>query len=137
MKNEKKAIAKLTNINSKVSSHYLIKTNGEILTLVTDLYIYWQAGASSWKNYKSIPQFLKLPTAPESPIKYLYEDNRPQPSLDVFNDKGMAVSIGRLKNDKIFDVKFFSMSHNTIRGAAGGAILVAELLYKQNFLKNS
>jgi len=90
-----------------------------------------------WKNYKSIPQFLKLPTAPESPIKYLYEDNRPQPSLDVFNDKGMAVSIGRLKNDKIFDVKFFSMSHNTIRGAAGGAILVAELLYKQNFLKNS
>lgn len=89
-----------------------------------------------WENYKSIPQFLKLPTAPEFPIKYLYEDDRPQTSLDIFNDKGMAVSIGRLKNDKIFDVKFFSLSHNTIRGAAGGAILVAELLYKQNFLKN-
>ena len=54
MKNEKKAIAKLTNINSKVSSHYLIKTNGEILTLVPDLYISWHAGASSWKNYKTI-----------------------------------------------------------------------------------
>ena len=88
-----------------------------------------------WESYKSLPQLLKLPTAPYSPIKYFEEDNRPQPALDVFNDKGMTVSIGRLKKDKIFDVKFFAMSHNTIRGAAGGAILAAELLFKQNFLK--
>ena len=89
-----------------------------------------------WKNYKSIPQSLNLPFAPEFPIKYFNNNNRPQPAKDILKDKGMAVSVGRLKKDGFFDVKFFSISHNTIRGAAGGAILVGELLYKENFLTN-
>lgn len=83
---------------------------------------------SSWKEFKSIPQELELPLAPVQPIHYSDDQTFPQPKHQRNADKGMAVSIGRLKEDKIFDYSFVILSHNTIRGAAGGAILCAELM---------
>lgn len=88
-----------------------------------------------WNNFKSVPQDLKLPFAPISPIIYTEEENRPQPKKDRDNDKGMAVTVGRLRDCKIFDYKFVALSHNTIRGAAGGGILNAELLVKKGYIK--
>ncbi len=88
-----------------------------------------------WKNFKSIPQELDLPFAPIQPIIYLENIDRPQPKKDRDNDKGMAVTVGRLREDNVFDYKFISLSHNTIRGAAGGAILNAELLVTKGFIK--
>ena len=88
-----------------------------------------------WKNYRSVPQDLNLPFAPEKPIIYLENVDRPQPKKDRDNDKGMAVSIGRLRRDNILDYKFITLSHNTIRGAAGGAILNAELLKAKEFFR--
>ncbi|MHA2287613.1 MAG: aspartate-semialdehyde dehydrogenase [Promethearchaeota archaeon] len=88
-----------------------------------------------WRDFKSIPQELDLPFAPKRPIIYLENVDRPQPGKDRDNDKGMAVTIGRLRKDNIFDYKFVALSHNTIRGAAGGAILNAELLKAKGFLK--
>ncbi|MFX0000048.1 MAG: aspartate-semialdehyde dehydrogenase [Candidatus Hodarchaeota archaeon] len=88
-----------------------------------------------WKNFKSLPQELELPFAPKQPIIYLETIDRPQPKKDRDNDKGMAVSIGRLREDNVFDYKFVSLSHNTVRGAAGGAILNAELLVSKGFIK--
>ncbi|NHJ21515.1 MAG: aspartate-semialdehyde dehydrogenase [Candidatus Lokiarchaeota archaeon] len=87
-----------------------------------------------WNEFTSIPQKLNLPFAPKRPIIYLDNDDRPQPSKDRDNDKGMAVTIGRLRKDNVFDYKFVALSHNTIRGAAGGAILNAELLKIKGFL---
>lgn len=86
----------------------------------------------AWEGFKSMPQTLQLPTAPLRPIHYLHEDSFPQPKLHRYLDKGMAVSIGRLRECPIFDYKFVILSHNTIRGAAGGALLNAELLAKQS-----
>ncbi len=88
-----------------------------------------------WKEFKSVPQDLDLPFAPKQPIIYLENANRPQPRKDRDNDKGMAVTVGRLRKDNVFDYKFVALSHNTIRGAAGGAILNAELLKVKGFLK--
>jgi aspartate-semialdehyde dehydrogenase len=88
-----------------------------------------------WKDFKSLPQELKLPSAPEQPIIYLEEKNRPQPRKDRDNEKGMAITIGRLRKDTVFDVKFAALSHNTIRGAAGGAILNAEILVAKGFIE--
>ena len=79
-------------------------------------------------EYKGEPQKLGLPSAPKQFIQYLEEDNRPQVNLDVDYEKGMGVSIGRLREDTIYDWKFVGLSHNTVRGAAGGAVLCAELL---------
>ncbi len=90
---------------------------------------------SIWKNFKSIPQELDLPFAPTHPIIYLNNIDRPQPKKDRDSDKGMAVTVGRLREDNIFDYKFVSLSHNTVRGAAGGAILNAELLVAKGFIK--
>ncbi|MHA1105573.1 MAG: aspartate-semialdehyde dehydrogenase [Promethearchaeota archaeon] len=87
-----------------------------------------------WRSFRAIPQDLSLPYAPEQPIIYLENENRPQPKKDRDNDKGMAVTVGRLRKDQVFDYKFVALSHNTIRGAAGGAILNAELLLKKGFL---
>ena len=81
-----------------------------------------------WRNFSAEPQKLKLPFAPEKPIYYFEEDKYPQPRIHRNIDKGMAVAIGRLREDKLFDYKFIVLSHNTIRGAAGGAILCAELM---------
>ena len=88
-----------------------------------------------WKNFKSEPQLFSLPSAPTNPIHYFEDENFPQPKLQRDIDKGMAVSIGRLRPDKLFDYKFVVLSHNTIRGAAGGAILCAELMYAQSLIK--
>ncbi|UCD02490.1 MAG: aspartate-semialdehyde dehydrogenase [Promethearchaeota archaeon] len=88
-----------------------------------------------WKDFKSVPQELNLPFAPKQPIIYLENIDRPQPKKDRDKDKGMAVTVGRLREDNVFDYKFVSLSHNTIRGAAGGAILNAELLVAKGFIK--
>jgi len=87
-----------------------------------------------WKNYRGLPQMLELPSAPEQFITYHDEDNRPQAKLDRDLYGGMGVSIGRLRPDTIFDYKFVGLSHNTLRGAAGGAVLIAELLFRQGYL---
>ncbi|MEF9954630.1 MAG: aspartate-semialdehyde dehydrogenase [Clostridium sp.] len=86
-------------------------------------------------NFAGLPQELKLPSAPKQFIQYLEEDNRPQVKLDVNFESGMGISVGRLREDTIYDYKFVGLSHNTLRGAAGGAILCAELLTAQGYIK--
>jgi aspartate-semialdehyde dehydrogenase len=81
-----------------------------------------------WKEFYGEPQMLNLPSAPKQFIHYFEEDNRPQPKLDRMCENGMAVCAGRLREDNLFDYKFIGFSHNTLRGAAGGAVLLAELL---------
>jgi len=85
-------------------------------------------------EFKGLPQELNLPSAPKQFIQYLEEDNRPQVKADVDYEKGMGVSIGRLREDTIYDYKFVGLSHNTVRGAAGGAVLCAELLKAQGYI---
>ena len=85
-------------------------------------------------NYKGFPQEAKLPSAPAQFIQYLEEDNRPQVKLDVDYENGMGVSIGRLREDHMFDFKFIGLSHNTVRGAAGGAVLCAEALTAKGYI---
>ena len=85
-------------------------------------------------NFKGAPQELELPSAPKQFIQYLEEDNRPQVALDVNYEKGMGVSVGRLREDTVYDWKFVGLSHNTVRGAAGGAVLCAELLKAQGYI---
>lgn len=85
-------------------------------------------------EFKGLPQELNLPSAPEQFIQYMEEDNRPQVKLDVDFEHGMGVSIGRIREDSIYDWKFIGLSHNTLRGAAGGALLCAELLTAQNYI---
>ena len=89
---------------------------------------------SPWKNFKSKPAELKLPSAPSPFLSYFEDDARPQTKLDRNLGNGMAVSIGRLRPDRLFDWKFVCVSHNTIRGAAGGAILMAELLKAEGLI---
>ena len=86
------------------------------------------------KNFSGVPQELKLPSAPEHFIQYLEEDNRPQIALDVNYENGMGISVGRLREDTVYDWKFVGLSHNTVRGAAGGAVLCAELLKAQGYI---
>lgn len=81
-----------------------------------------------WADFKGVPQELELPSAPKQFIHYFEEDNRPQAKLDRNLENGMAVSTGRLREDSQYDYKFVSLSHNTLRGAAGGGVLLAELL---------
>lgn len=87
-----------------------------------------------WKNFRGVPQELELPSAPKQFIHYFEEDNRPQTKLDRNLEGGMAVSVGRLRKDSQFDLKFVSLSHNTLRGAAGGGVLMAELLAKLGYM---
>lgn len=87
-----------------------------------------------WNNFKGRAQELNLPSAPEHYLTYFEEDNRPQTKLDRNLENGMGVSIGRLREDTIFDYKFVSLSHNTLRGAAGGAVLMAELLCAEGYM---
>ena len=89
---------------------------------------------AAWKNYKGKPQTLGLPSAPEQFITYFEEDNRPQAKLDRDLYGGMGVSVARLREDIVYDYKFVGLSHNTLRGAAGGAVLIAELLYREGYL---
>ena len=85
-------------------------------------------------SFRGAPQELNLPSAPKQFIQYLEEDNRPQVALDVNYENGMGVSVGRLREDTVYDWKFIGLSHNTVRGAAGGAILCAELLKAQGYI---
>ena len=88
---------------------------------------------SAWANFKGEPQTLELPHAPEQFITYFEEDNRPQARLDRDIYGGMGVTVGRLREDHVYDYKFVGLSHNTLRGAAGGAVLIAELLYRKGY----
>ena len=85
--------------------------------------------------FKGLPQELALPSAPKQFIQYLEEDNRPQVTTDVDFENGMGISIGRLREDKVYDYKFVGLSHNTVRGAAGGAVLCAELLTAKGYIQ--
>jgi aspartate-semialdehyde dehydrogenase len=85
-------------------------------------------------SFSGEPQRLQLPSAPKQFIQYLEEDNRPQVALDVDYERGMGISVGRLREDTVYDYKFVGLSHNTVRGAAGGAILCAELLKAQGYI---
>ena len=87
-----------------------------------------------WRGFKGLPQELALPSAPKQFLHYFEEENRPQTGLDRMLENGMAVAIGRLRPDSQYDYKFISLSHNTLRGAAGGAVLLAELLCAENFI---
>lgn len=89
---------------------------------------------AAWKDFKGLPQELSLPSAPEQFITYFEEDNRPQAALDRGLYNGMGISVGRLREDSFFDYKFVGLSHNTLRGAAGGAVLIAELLCAQGYM---
>ena len=86
-------------------------------------------------NFSGLPQKLALPSAPKQFIQYLEEDNRPQVTLDVDFENCMGISVGRLREDTVYDYKFVGLSHNTLRGAAGGAVLCAELLTAQGYIK--
>ncbi|HIW83553.1 MAG TPA: aspartate-semialdehyde dehydrogenase [Candidatus Dorea gallistercoris] len=85
--------------------------------------------------YKGFPQEADLPSAPKQFIRYLTEDDRPQVKLDVDYERGMGVTIGRLREDLIYDYKFIGLSHNTVRGAAGGAVLCAEALTAKGYIQ--
>ena len=88
-----------------------------------------------WADYRGLPQEADLPMAPRQPIIYREEDNRPQPRMDRDADKAMAVVVGRLRHCNVFDIRFTALSHNTVRGAAGGGILNAELLKHKGYME--
>jgi aspartate-semialdehyde dehydrogenase len=89
---------------------------------------------SAWKEFGGKPQQLGLPSAPRPFLQYFEEDDRPQTRLDRDAGRGQAITLGRLRPDPIFDWKFVGLSHNTVRGAAGGSVLTAELLYSEGYL---
>lgn len=88
---------------------------------------------ADWQNFKGVPQELELPSAPKHFLNYFEENDRPQVKLDRNLENGMAVSMGRLREDSQYDYKFVCLSHNTLRGAAGGAVLMAELLAAKGY----
>jgi len=88
-----------------------------------------------WTNYKGKPQILDLPSAPQPFMQYFSEENRPQTKLDRDFENGMGVTMGRLREDSVYDYKFVCLSHNVLRGAAGGAVLIAELLKAEGYLR--
>jgi aspartate-semialdehyde dehydrogenase len=90
---------------------------------------------SAWKEFSGKPQQQKLPSAPTPFLQYFDDETRPQTKLDRDNGRGQAVSIGRLREDAIFDWRFVALSHNTVRGAAGGSVLTAEFLRSDGFLQ--
>ena len=89
---------------------------------------------SLWQSHAGLKKLSMLPSAPKQMLYYMEEDNRPQPKLDRDKDAGMAITLGRLREDTLFDYKFVGLSHNTLRGAAGGAVLIAELLYMEGYI---
>ena len=91
----------------------------------------------TWANFRGRAQELELPSAPKQFLHYFEEDNRPQTKLDRMLEGGMAVSIGRLRPDTQYDYKFVCLSHNTLRGAAGGAVLLAELLCAEGYMERN
>ncbi|MCD8056543.1 MAG: aspartate-semialdehyde dehydrogenase [Clostridiales bacterium] len=89
---------------------------------------------AAWQDFKGKPQTLALPSAPKQFITYFDEPDRPQTALDRDIEGGMGVAVGRLEEDSVFDFKFIGISHNTLRGAAGGGVLSAELLYREGYI---
>jgi aspartate-semialdehyde dehydrogenase len=89
---------------------------------------------SAWNEFRSVPQELQLPSAPEQPVVHLAGPDRPQPRFDVDRGHGMSATVGRLRPCAVLDWKFTVLSHNTIRGAAGAALLNAELLKARGYL---
>jgi aspartate-semialdehyde dehydrogenase len=89
-----------------------------------------------WRTYQGKPQVLALPSAPKPFLKYFEEDNRPQTRLDRDAGGGMGITVGRLREDRILDYRFVCLSHNTLRGAAGGAVLIAELRKAEGYLQS-
>ena len=89
---------------------------------------------ADWSNYTGRAQELALPSAPKQFLHYFEDDNRPQTKLDRMTEGGMAICIGRLRADSQYDYKFVCLSHNTLRGAAGGAVLLAELLCAEGYI---
>ena len=87
------------------------------------------------ESFRGLPQELELPSAPKQFIRYMQEDNRPQVTLDVDYENGMGISVGRIREDSIYDFKFVGLSHNTVRGAAGGALLCAETLKAKGYIQ--
>lgn len=90
---------------------------------------------AAWRDFETVPQQLGLPSAPKPFIKYYEENDRPQTKIDRNEGRGMAVSVGRLREDPLMDWRFVALSHNTLRGAAGGAVLMAELLCKEGWIE--
>jgi len=88
-----------------------------------------------WRSFKGRPQELDLPSAPRQFIQYFEEVDRPQTKLDREIENGMGIAAGRLREDALYDYKFISLSHNTIRGAAGGGVLIAELLKAEGYIR--
>jgi aspartate-semialdehyde dehydrogenase len=88
----------------------------------------------AFESFSSVPQERKLPSAPARPVQYMTENDRPQPRKDVERDNGMAAYIGRLRPCAVFDYKFVALGHNTVRGAAGAAVLNAELMHSEGML---
>lgn len=129
---------KILGVPIKISAHCnrvaVIDGHTECVSVKLKTQTTHQQIIDAWRGYRSVPQELGLPMAPEFPIRYFDEERYPQPRLHRMLDKGMATSIGRLRPCSIFDWKFVLMSHNTIRGAAGGAILNAELIVKQGLV---
>lgn len=89
----------------------------------------------AWAQYRGEPQIYALPSAPKQFLHYFEEENRPQAKLDRMTENGMAVCAGRLREDALFDYRFIGLSHNTLRGAAGGAVLLAELLAEKGYFE--
>jgi len=89
---------------------------------------------SIWQNFKGLHQAENFPMAPEKTIIYFEDENRPQSKLERDLEKGMAVTVGRLTKDKFFDARYVPLSHNTVRGATGDAILMAELLVQKGYI---
>ena len=87
------------------------------------------------ESFRGLPQELELPSAPKQFIRYMQEDNRPQVTMDVDYENGMGISVGRIREDSIYDFKFVGLSHNTVRGAAGGALLCAEILKAKGYIQ--
>ena len=87
------------------------------------------------ESFRGLPQELELPSAPKQFIRYMQEDNRPQVTMDVDYENGMGISVGRIREDSIYDFKFVGLSHNTVRGAAGGALLCAETLKAKGYIQ--
>ena len=90
---------------------------------------------SRWREFKSDPRAACLPSSPETFLTYYEEEDRPQTRLDRDVENGMGITLGRLREDNLFDYKFIALSHNTVRGAAGGAVLMAELLSKEGYIR--
>ena len=148
---EEKSEQEPLRIWGKVENGQIVKADGPVITTqcirvpVTDghtaaVFVSFEKKPTkeqiikAWTEFKGIPQELELPSAPKQFIKYFEEDNRPQAKLDRDYEKGMGVTLGRLREDIVYDYKFVGLSHNTVRGAAGGAVLIAELLKAQGYI---